>query len=162
MRRHTLKRAVLTGLGAYLALLVASLAGLPALFVFGAAAAVVGLSHWVSPVLILAVAGAEPVQPNDADPDRSRLFHACIEAAVDEGVALPRVFVGDAQMRHWVIASARTKFNPAVCVHPQLLDAEYHDVLAVGLRNELWAVRINLHLHGSLWTAACAFVLAVY
>ena len=161
MIRDTLRRALWTALIAWGTWMILRLLGAPPLAAAVGPTVVIVVSHYWSGALALARAHAEQVLPNTSDEGRRHLFSAVIEAAIETGIAAPRVYVSDT-MRRWAFASGVSRYNPAVCVHADLLGEGYAEALGIALRSELWAARNRLPWHGTLWGTCLAFTLCMF
>lgn len=158
MMRDTLRRALWTTLAAWGAYLVLRWLGAPSEFALIGSGGVIAVSHWWSGAWSLSQAAADPVSVNTPDEQLVRLNQAAFEAAMEVGIALPRIYVSGS-MNRYIFASGRSRYNPAVCVHTDLLADGYSEVLTVALRSELGKAKMNTPMHGTWWAICGTFPL---
>lgn len=161
MRRDTLKRALWTALVAWGTWFVLRALGAPSLVALIGPGCVVVMSHLWSGAFALARAAAEPVPVNTPDEQLRHASNSALTVSMEIGLALPRVFVSNT-MNRYVFASGRSRYNPAVCIHTDLLADGYEEALLLGLRSELWAAKNRLPQHGTLWAACGALTLCIF
>lgn len=161
MKRDTLKRALGTAMAACGVWLVLRGLGVPSVLALIGPGCVVVVSHqWVG-TFALARADAVPVPMNTPHEHLRVALGTSIKTAIEIGLAAPRVFVSDS-MNRYAFAAGKSRFNPAVCIHTDLLNPEYEEVLVACLRSEMWYAKIRLPQHGTLWAACSTLTLCAF
>ena len=155
MLQDTLRRTLLTAMAAYAVWWLLRRVGQPTAVAMIGPLAVLYLSHRLAGAWTLGRVAAREIRPNTTDEPELRLYDVCLRTAMDEGVALPRVYVSDTQ-RRLVVASGPSRRNPGLCVRTQLFHAEGPTVLDAALRKELYAVRFRTPLLGTVTAALTA------